>query len=251
MARQVLRASIQISRSTVQRVLREPKPSGSHPPAKPTMAAPAGVTPHHLLKPERIHRVWHMDLLSLQILWFRFTVAAILDGFSRRLLCLRVYRRTPRARDMAALVRRVAKKFGKPRFIITDHGTQFRRSFRTTMKKAGITCVQARVRAPYLNGKIERAFWTFRVWWRLVLTGLTQRGIQHRLDHFGAWFNEHRAHSAPEGRTPQEAWEGHVLPTPVPIRARDERQPQIEVRRTHYCGDTRLPVMEISVRLAA
>ena len=91
------------------------------------MAAPAGITPHHLLTPERTNRVWHLDLLSLQILWLRFSVAAILDGFSRRLPCLRVYRRTPRARDMAALVRRVAKQFGKPRFVITDHGTQFRR----------------------------------------------------------------------------------------------------------------------------
>jgi transposase InsO family protein len=215
------------------------------------MAAPAGVTPRHLLKPERINRVWHIDLLSLQILWFRFTVAAILDGFSRRLLCLHVYRRTPRARDLAALVHRVAKQFGKPRFVITDHGTQFRRQFRFAMKKIGIIPVQARVRAPFLNGKLERAFRTFRVWWRLVLTGLTQRGIQRRLDHFGAWFNEHRVHSALGCRTPQEAWQGHVLSTPAPIRARDQRQPQIEVRRRHYHGDPRLPVLEISVRLAA
>jgi hypothetical protein len=41
------------------------------------------------------------------------------------------------------------------------------------------------------------------------------------------------------------------LPTPIPIRARDQRQPQIEIRRWHYRGDLRLPVVEISVRLAA
>ena len=220
-------------------------------PAQPAMAMPLGKEPYHLLTPKWINRVWHVDLLSLQILWFRFSVAAILDGFSRRLLCLRVYRRTPRARDMAALVRRVARQFGKPRFVITDHGTQFRRQFRTAMQKTGIIAVQARVRAPFLNGKIERAFRTFRIWWRLVLAGLTQRGIQHRLDHFGAWFNESRPHSALQGRTPQEAWEGHVLPKPVPVRQRDRLQPQIEIRRRHYHGDPRLPVVEISLRLAA
>lgn len=192
-----------------------------------------------------------MDLLSLQILWLRFSVAAILDGFSRRLLCLRVYRRTPRARDMIALVRRAAKEMGKPRFVITDHGTQFRRQFRSAMKKTGIIPVQARVRAPYLNGKIERIFRTFRVWWRLVLTGLTQQSIQRRLDEFGDWFNEYRPHSALQGLTPQEAWEGRVLPEPVPIRTRDQFQPQIEVRRRHYRGDPRLPVIDVSVRLAA
>ena len=250
-ARHVLRASIQISRSTVQRVLREPKPPRPHRPARPAMAAPLDKKPYHLLTPERINRVWHIDLLSLQILWFRFTVAAILDGFSRRLLCLRVYRHTPRARDMVALVRRVCKEFGKPRFIITDHGSQFRRQFRSGMKKTGITPVQARVRAPYLNGKLERAFRTFRTWWRLVLTGLTQRGIQRRLDVLGNWFNERRPHSALHGLTPRESWEGHRLPAPVPIRARDQLHPQIEIRRRYYCGDPRLPIIDISVRLAA
>ena len=250
-ARQVVRASVQISRSTVQRVLREAKPSGPRRPARPAMALPVGKKPYHLLRPEWINRVWHIDLLSLQVLWLRFSVAVILDGFSRWLLCLRVYSRTPRARDMAALVRRAAKAFGKPRFVITDHGTQFRQQFRSAMKKTGIIPVQARVRAPYLNGKIERAFRTFRIWWRLVLTGLTQRGIQRRLDEFGTWFNRHRSHSALHGLTPQEAWEGQALPDPIPLRAWDQLQPQIDVRRRHYRDDPRLPVLEISVRLAA
>lgn len=103
-ARHVLRASVQVSRSTVQRVLREPEPPRPHRPARPGMAAPVGVIPHHLLRPERMNRVWHIDLLSVQVLWLRFIVAAIQDGFSRKLLCLRVYHRTPRARDLVALV---------------------------------------------------------------------------------------------------------------------------------------------------
>jgi hypothetical protein len=36
----------------------------------------------------------------------------------------------------------VAKQFGRPRFVITDHGTQFRQQFRTAMKKTGIIAVQ-------------------------------------------------------------------------------------------------------------
>ena len=75
--------------------------------------------------------------------------------------------------------------------------------------------------------------------------------FKKRLDHFGDWFNERRVHSALQGRTPQEAWEGRVLPAPVPIRARDQLQPQIEIQRRHYHGDLRLPVIDMSVRLAA
>jgi hypothetical protein len=74
---------------------------------------------------------------------------------------------------------------------------------------------------------------------------------QRRLDHFGAWFNKSRPHSALQGRTPQEAWEGRILPEPVPIRARDQLQQQIGIQRRHYRGDPRLPIIEISVRLAA
>ena len=67
-ARQVLRASIQISRSTVQRVLREPKPVRPAQHSRPAMATPLGKKPYHLLRPEWINRVWHIDLLSVQIL---------------------------------------------------------------------------------------------------------------------------------------------------------------------------------------
>ena len=69
--------------------------------------------------------------------------------------------------------------------------------------------------------------------------------------HFGAWLNEHRPHGALHSLTPQEAWEGRVLPEPVPIRARDQLQPQIEIRRGHYYGDLCLSVLDISVRLVA
>ena len=119
------------------------------------------------------------------------------------------------------------------------------------MAKVGIIAVQARVRAPYLNGKIERTFRTFRIWWRLTLTGLTFRSIQRRIDGFEEWFNEFRPHSALRGLTPREAWDGRSLAEPIPIRARDQLRPQIEVRRRHYRGDPRLPAIEISVRLAA
>ncbi len=119
------------------------------------------------------------------------------------------------------------------------------------MDQRGIIHVQARVRAPYLNGKVERTFRTFRCWWRLALTGLTAKCIQRRLEDLSVWYNEHRPHSALHGLTPQEAWEGSILPKPIPIRARDQRHPQIEIRRRHYRGDPRLPIIDIAIKLAA
>ena len=250
-ARHIIRAGIDISRSTVQRILRERKPS--RPPQQNTakILDPMGEEPHHLLKPLKANRVWHMDLTQLRVLWYRFTVVAILDGYTRKLLCLSVHCTSPKSRHVARLVRRASKKYGRPRFIITDHGPQFRRQFRASMKKLGVQVVQGRVRAPYLNGKMERLFRTFRLWWRWVLPGLTRKGIQRQLDNFRHWYNDFRPHSALQTITPNEAWEGHSLPRPIPIRTSDAVKSDINIRRLRCRGDPRLPVIEIAVRRAA
>jgi transposase InsO family protein len=204
-----------------------------------------------LLRPRRPNCVWHIDLISLRFLWFRFTAAALLDGFSRRLLQLHLYGRTPCQRDMAVLVRRAAREYGTPQFLISDHGTQFRKRFHAAMALLNIRHVKGRVRAPYLNGKLERAFRTYREWWRLLLPGLSRRHLQRRLDDYRVWYNQHRPHSALNGRTPDEAWMQRCLPQPVALRQRDPARPVIAIHRQHCGGDPHLPVLHITLRRAA
>ena len=159
MARHLIRAGVQISRRTVQRVLREDKPPRPNRP-RPPMNPASGVEPHHLLTPEGNNRVWQLDLMSLRILWFHLTIAAMLDGCTRRLLQLNVYSGAPSSKHMIDLVCRSVKQLGKPRFLITDHGTQFRKRFGRAIKVMGITAVKGRVRWPMFNGKVERLFKT-------------------------------------------------------------------------------------------
>ncbi len=250
-ARQLVRAGLAVSRSTVQRVLRESPPRSPPRRRRLPMAAAAGVQPDRLLLPKHPNHVWHMDLTSLRILWFRFTVAAILDGFSRKLVCFYVYARTPNQQKLIRLMRKTTKEQGKPKFLITDHGTQFRSWFHDAMKRIGISHVKARVRAPYLNGKIERTFRTFRIWWRIILCGLSRPHIQRRLDDYQHWYNHYRPHSAIKGLTPDEAWEGIELPQPIPLRQRDAIKPRIDIRRVNCRGDPHLPVINITVQRAA
>ncbi len=63
----------------------------------------------------------------------------------------------------------------------------------------GIKHVKGRVRAPYLNGKIERSFKTLRLYWRLILCGNSVAAMQRRLNNYYHWYNTHRPHcpSAP------------------------------------------------------
>jgi len=127
--------------------------------------------------------------------------------------------KTPRSRDMVRLVRQAVKESGKPQFLITDHGCQFRSAFHEAMKnRLRIRHVRSKVRTPYLNGKIERAFLPLKLWWLGVLPSLVIRSLQRRLDDYQFWYNEHRIHSALGVLTPQEAWEGVEPPAPIPIR---------------------------------
>jgi putative transposase len=251
LARHLVRAGVAISRSTVQRVLREEKPKRPRRPRRSPMAEAAGVEPHHLLKPAHRNHIWHLDLTCIRILWFRFTIAGILDGFSRRLLALKLFVKVPRQIDAARLVRSSIKKFGKPDFLITDHGTQFRTLFHQKMQAADIHHVKGRVRTPYLNGKMERAFQTFKLWWRAILCGLSQSSIQNRLDTYRHWYNHHRPHSAINGLTPDEAWNAIALTETISIRCRDPVKPAIHIRRVHCRGDPQLPVIQITLSKAA
>lgn len=250
-ARHLIRAGIAISRSTVQRVLREEPPKASSTNKHPTMAEPLGQEPDHLLTPTKPNYLWHMDFTCLRILCWQFTLAAVLDGFSRKLLCLRLYCQRPRSMDVICLPRGLIATFGKPHFLITDHGCQFRKRFSAAVKAWGIHHVRGRVRTPFLNGNIERAFRTFRLWWRVVLTGLSARSIQRHLNDYQHWYNHYRPHSALDGMTPEEAWGGATAPQLLPFRTCDPSKPHIEVRRLPWQGDPRLPVLQIQVRRAA
>ena len=250
-ARLIVRAGLAISRTTVQRVLREPQPSRPACRKREPMPPPAGVEPRHLLRPKHPNHVWHIDLTSLRLLWFGFTVAAMLDGFSRKLLGLRVFVRTPRQRDMIGFVRQTAHEHGSPRFLISDHGTQFRKRFHAAMSRMSIRHVRGRVRTPYLNGKIERLFRTWRIWASMLLLPFGRLAVQRRVEAFRHWYNHHRPHAALRGRTPEEAWQGTLLPKPIAIRQRDAVKPTISIRRVNCRGDPFLPIVQITVRRAA
>ena len=249
-ARHLMGTGIRLSRSTVQRVLREEKPN--RPPyRRPPLLSAAGVEPHHLLTPTRRNETWQLDLTSLRLLWCRFTIAALMDGFSRKLLVLKVYPGAVKSRDMIILLRGAVRQCGQPRFIITDHGCQFRKQFKRFVEATGITAVKGQVRCPSFNGKVDRLFRTLRQWLRFTLLPLGQRTIQRRLHKYRSWYNTERPHSALGFLTPEEAWQSIEPREPISVQAREELRPMIDVTRSSYRGDPRLSVVQINLALAA
>jgi len=134
-----------------------------------------------------------------------------------------------------------------PRFIVTDHGTQFLTRFeRLLAPLASTDVVRCRVGDWHLAGKVERFFRTLKWWARRKLwawfasRAAIARAIQRRLDAFGEWYNE-RPHQGLGGRTPNQAWKGLKRLKTKPIRAHDP-QPEFSVT-----GDSHLPVVEVTV----
>ena len=175
-ARHIMRAAVQISRSSVQRILREECPKRRY--DKSAMLPPDGADPHHLLTPRVTNRVWQTDMMELRCLWLRFTIIALIDGFSRKLLRLTIFRGTPTTEDTLRVIRSAIRSLGQPRFIITDHGGQFAESFMAKLKHRDITVVKGKVRQPSFNGKIERLFRSLRLWLRIAALPVGVAGDQ-------------------------------------------------------------------------
>jgi len=251
-ASMVVQAGIRLSRTSVQRILREQKPKRRRASAADVLLIDGQpVKPYHILRPRKVNRTWHLDLTVLRLAGRRFYVAALLDGFSRKLLAFQVFARTPTWVMMRALVGRTARACGVPRFLVTDHGCQFRYRFKRSIGRLGIALVKGPVRSFRFNGKAERFFRTFKWWARPTLFAWfadrtrVAAWMQRKLDVYSDWFNERRPHQALGGRTPEQEWTGDGLPTAISIRA-CEPEPVVTVGRRPG-GDPRLPDLDIRV----
>jgi len=245
-ARQMVRAGIQISRASVRRILEENfvEPGRGDQPG----ATPPSHHADHLLKPERPHHVWHTDITEIRVLWKRFEIAAVLDGYSRKLLAIRAFARRPNTHDMNLLIKEASRiSDATPRFLISDHGSQFRRRFKEACEQQGIKHVKGKVRVWQLNGKIERFFRTMKDWMRSTWMIPSTDGMQRRLNEYQNWYNELRVHAAHEAHTPEDMIRG-VEPIPILYTVNGGIEPEIRVTRQSARGDPKLFRLEIRVR---
>ncbi|MEL6797349.1 MAG: DDE-type integrase/transposase/recombinase [Planctomycetota bacterium] len=244
--RHIIRAGIKISRTSVRRVLQE------EPPRRPGSAnghSRVTTAPRHVQHPTQPSQVWHLDITDLRVLWKRFEVAAIVDGFSRRIIELHVFGQRPTTSDLAELVEQSAKKSAEaPRFLVTDHGSQFRAQFRRRVQGLGLTHVRCQVRTWHLNAKVERVFRDVKQWAKRSWLPLTTAAIQHRLDGYRDWHSRFRPNTAHGNLTPIEAEAHWPLPEPRLVLQTGGEEPRITLHRRHVRGDRRLayPVIRVS-----
>ncbi len=245
-ARHIMRSGIQISRASVRRILEEertPNPDSHAPPLRTRRTFPT-----HLARPLKPHYVWHMDITSLRVLWMKLEVAAIIDGYTRKIVGIRAFAKRPTTQDLIQLIDDSIKAHSIPRFVITDRGSQFQRSFHLAMIRRGITHARGPVRVWQFNAKVERLFWSLKRWWRVSLIPPNLAVIQKRLDHFATWHNLHRPHASLGMMTPSEVDLGIRRLEPIRYTEGGELEPKISIRRQHVGNDPRLLYPMIKVK---
>ena len=113
------------------------------------------------------------------------------------------------AENSIALLRSGIFEYGKPKAVMTDHGSQYyanhpdaeqeHTKFRQALDPLGIKHYLARVNRPQTNGKVERFFLTYKTEYAT--------GSFTNIADFIRHYNEERPHMSLLYKTPKQIWE--------------------------------------------
>lgn len=150
--------------------------------------------------------LWHTD-------WsydpFTGTQLAVYIDDRTRLITSYGLFRNATAENSIALLRSGIAEYGKPKAVMTDHGTQYyanhpnadqqNTEFGSTLSILGIKHYLARVNRPQTNGKVERFFLSYKTEFATGAFTTVKDYVQH--------YNEKRLHMSLQYRTPKEVWD--------------------------------------------
>ena len=98
------------------------------------------------------------------------------------------------------------ERFGKPRVLRTDNGSQFRSLlFRLALALLGIRQQFSKPGMPWMNGRVEKLFGALKERLNQLSVG-DLLSLEVAISEFRAWYNLLRPHHHLAGRTPFEAW---------------------------------------------
>ena len=148
------------------------------------------------------HTDWTYDPFSQQQL------SIYIDDRTRLVTSYGLFKRATSENSIALLKASIAE-FGKPKAVMTDHGSQYYSNkgsilqthtrFRVVLDALGIKHYVARVNRPQTNGKVERWFLTYKTEFG---TG-TFTSLKEYVEHY----NGIRLHMSLNYKTPMEVWD--------------------------------------------
>ena len=150
--------------------------------------------------------MWHTDWTYDPFSQKQFSV--YIDDRTRLITSYGIFKRATSENSIALLKAGIAE-YGKPKAVMTDHGSQFyanhpnadqnNTEFRKYLNILGIKHYLSRINRPQTNGKVERFFLTYKTEYA---TG-TFKNINDYIKHY----NQERPHMSLNYKTPQEIWQ--------------------------------------------
>src|SRR3989338_1998764 len=147
------------------------------------------------------HTDWSYDPFS------QLQLAVYLDDKTRLITSFGLFR-NGNAENNIALLKAGIAEYGKPKCVMTDHGSQYyanhpdanqkNTQFRIALDVLGIRHYVARVNRPQTNGKVERFFLSYK-------TEYATSSFQSLGDYI-RHYNEARPHMSLNFKTPKEVW---------------------------------------------
>ena len=166
-------------------------------------------------------------------------VGAVIDAFSRKVLAIRVSPGEPDAAFAVRLMNEAIDRHGKPRWIVSDKGTQFTaKQFRKYLRKRRICRRYARVGDATL-ARIDRFWRTLKEEYaRSLFIYRPIRTLERDLARYALYHSKWRPHGGLGGITPDEVHAGKER-----RGLRVIRKGRLQVR--HLDGDRGLQVFRL------
>jgi len=205
----------------------------------------------------RPDHTWHVDLTVVPTAggfwapWIPFAVcqswpfcwwvAVVVDHFSRCVKGFAVFQRAPTRLQVCSLLGKLIESSGAcPKYIITDHGQQFREGFRKWCKDHQPRIKPRRGAVGQYGGLavIERFIRSMKdECTRRIVVPFHLGAMRTELDFYIAWYNEFRPHSSLNGATPAEVYSGVTPANQLPRLEPRERWPVDSV-----CANPQAPI---------
>ncbi|MEK7448080.1 MAG: DDE-type integrase/transposase/recombinase [Planctomycetota bacterium] len=196
----IWKIGVYVSPSTVRNILNSPKPDYRRPnnKEKPVKAkAINGKYPNH---------IWSVDLTTVYV-WFKpLYILAVIDHFSRKTITL-VTTFNPTAEWTINNLKTAILKYGQPKHLISDKGTQFTAGdFIHFLKGEGICHRSACISRANGNSKVERFFRSLKYELLNLYLFFSKDKADRLLKDYLSYYNECRPHEALDGRFPDERY---------------------------------------------
>ena len=171
---------------------------------------------------------------------FCWWVAVVIDHYSRRAMGFAIFRNNPTSVSIQSFLESaIVNASAAPKYIICDKGQQFWcDAFKAWCDDQGITPRFGAVGQHGSIALVERFILTLKnECTRIILVPLRREAFHRALRFFEVWFNQHRPHSALEGKTPYESY--HEI---LPACQRPRVEPRLRWPRSSPCASPHAPI---------